>query len=110
MKARVVNDCPWRETRTDGATLGGLWLDRPDSEDVLLFFHGNGEVAADWATTLMLLLWTVRHWSLSTAVRYAMSLDATTKAATQRIAAVIPRHQQNLSHQANNKQKCWTRL
>lgn len=49
------------ETRTDGAALGGLWLDRPDSDDVLLFFHGNGEVAADWATT---------------AVRYADVLDA----------------------------------
>lgn len=48
-------------TRAGGATLGGLWLDRPGADGVLLFFHGNGEVAADWAPT---------------AVRYAAALDA----------------------------------
>ena len=31
-----------------GAELGGLWFDNPSSDDVVLFFHGNGEVAADW--------------------------------------------------------------
>lgn len=45
----------------DGATLGGLGLERPGTDDVLLFFHGNGEVAADWAAT---------------AVRFAAALDA----------------------------------
>ena len=45
----------------DGATLGGLWLERTGTDDVLLFFHGNGEVAADWS---------------GTAVRYAAALDA----------------------------------
>ena len=48
-------------TRADGATLGGLWLDHPGTDDVLLFFHGNGEVAADWAPT---------------AIRFAAALDA----------------------------------
>ena len=33
-----------------GAELGGLWFDNPSSDDVVLFFHGNGEVAADWAS------------------------------------------------------------
>ena len=33
----------------DDVTLGGLWLERPESDNVLLFFHGNGEVAADWS-------------------------------------------------------------
>lgn len=27
--------------------LGGLWLERAGSDDALLFFHGNGEAAAD---------------------------------------------------------------
>ena len=31
-----------------GGKLGGLWFERPGSDDVVLFFHGNGEVAADW--------------------------------------------------------------
>ena len=44
-----------------GATVGGLWLERPGSYNVLVFFHGNGEVAADWAHN---------------AERYAAALDA----------------------------------
>ena len=31
-----------------GAALGGLWFEHRGSDDVVLFFHGNGEVAADW--------------------------------------------------------------
>lgn len=34
----------------DGAEIGGLWLERKGSDGVLLFFHGNGEVAADWSS------------------------------------------------------------
>ncbi len=49
------------ETKADGASLGGFWLDRPNTDDVLLFFHGNGEIAADWAPI---------------ADRYAAALDA----------------------------------
>ena len=45
----VVNGLAPTKVPVQGATLGGLWLDRPGADNVLLFFHGNGEVAADWA-------------------------------------------------------------
>lgn len=37
------------ETDSGGVTVGGLWLERADSDGVVLFFHGNGELAVDWA-------------------------------------------------------------
>ncbi len=61
-RCEVTNGLEPIATRAaDGALLGGLWLERPGSDGVLLFFHGNGEVAADWSTT---------------AVRYAAALNA----------------------------------
>ena len=61
-RCEAANGLESTETRAgDGATLGGLWLERPRTDDILLFFHGNGETAADWA---------------GTAVRYAAALDA----------------------------------
>ena len=49
------------ETHVNGAVLGGLWREHPDSDDVLLFFHGNGEIALDWSGLIG---------------QYAMALDA----------------------------------
>lgn len=37
------------ETVVRGAVLGGLWREREGTDDVAVFFHGNGETAADWA-------------------------------------------------------------
>lgn len=37
------------ETDSGGVSVGGLWLERADSDGVVLFFHGNGELAVDWA-------------------------------------------------------------
>ncbi len=36
-------------TAVDGAILGGLWREKGGTGDVVVFFHGNGETAADWA-------------------------------------------------------------
>ena len=39
-------------TETDvggGVSVGGLWRWREGTDDVAVFFHGNGETAADWA-------------------------------------------------------------
>lgn len=33
----------------DDTALCGLWFDNPASSDVVLFFHGNGELASDWS-------------------------------------------------------------
>jgi pimeloyl-ACP methyl ester carboxylesterase len=36
------------ETPVDGAVVGGYLHPRPDSDTLMLFFHGNGEIAADY--------------------------------------------------------------
>ena len=35
-------------TLCDGAEVGGYFHDNPDGDTLLLFFHGNGELAADY--------------------------------------------------------------
>lgn len=36
-------------TESGGIAVGGLWRERADSDDVVVFFHGNGELAVHWS-------------------------------------------------------------